>query len=329
MFCMGDIADLSFPFRLRHLKYFVVVAEELHFGRAAQRLRIAQPPLSQQIQRLEAQLGVQLFRRNRRSVEMTAHGAALLPEARSLLRHAQHVTEMMAQTQRGDGGTLRLGFVSSAAHEVLPRLLRTLRETTPSITVEPNELATNQQVEALKDGSLDVGIVRVPVQAPGLVLQPLITEPLVAALPDFHPLAGRKRIPLSALADEPFVLWARRHNHMFHDTVISACAEAGFRPHIGQEAGELGTILGLVAGGLGVSLVPESTRRSRGDGIACVPLQGPSVEIVLALAWREDDGTPLIRTIADTARGLWPTQPTRRRRARDEVAVPGAQSDGP
>lgn len=303
---MTDIAQVHTPFSLRHLRYFVVVAEELHFGRAAARLGIAQPPLSQQIQRLEAQIGAQLFRRTRRTVELTASGAALLPEARSLLRHAQHVAQVVQLAERGDAGTVRLGFVSSAAHEVLPRLLRALRERTPALIVEPYELATNEQVAALADGSLDVGVLRVPVDAPTLALQPLLTEPLVAAIPDFHPLATRKRIALSALADQPFVMWARKQNHMFHDAVIAACADAGFRPQVGQEAGELGTILGLVAGGLGVALVPESTRRARAEGIVCLPLQGRGVEIALALAWSHERTTPVVRTLTETAHELWP-----------------------
>ena len=305
---MTDITQISQPFELRHLKYFVAVAEELHFGRAAARLGIAQPPLSQQIQRLESQIGAQLFRRNRRHVELTASGALLLPEARSLLRHAEHVAQRVRQAERGDAGTVHLGFVSSAAHEVLPRLLRALRERAPGIVVEPDELATSEQIAALDDGSLDVGVVRVPLLAPGLAMHPLITEPLVAALPDFHPLAGRKRIALSALADEPFVLWARRHNHMFHDMVIAACTDAGFRPQIAQEAGELGTILGLVAGGLGVSLVPASTQRARAEGIVCLPLQGQSVEIALALAWKDDRRMPIVDTLIATAKELWPTK---------------------
>ncbi len=308
---MTDIAQLSPPFELRHLKYFVVVAEELHFGRAATRLGIAQPPLSQQIQRLEAQVGAQLFRRNRRHVELTASGALLLPEARSLLRHAEHVAQAVRQAERGDAGTLRLGFVSSAAHEVLPRLLRALRERAPAIAVDPTEAATSEQVVALGDGSLDVGVVRVPVSAQGLTLHPLITEPLVAALPDFHPLAARKRIPLSALASDPFVMWARKLNPMFHDTVIAACADSGFRPQIAQEAGELGTILGLVAGGLGVSLVPESTQRARAEGIVCIALQGHAVEIALALAWNGDGHLPIVDTLVATAKELWPAKSRR------------------
>lgn len=303
---MNETSVISAPFELRHLRYFVTLAEELHFGRAAARLGIAQPPLSQQIQRLERALGAELFRRSRRSVELTPTGALLVSEARSLLRHADHVAAAVRRAERGDAGTVRLGFVSSAALEVMPRLVRRVRERAPAIVVEPNELASTEQVAALADGSLDVGIVRAPLAAPGLTLHPLITEPLVIALADFHPLARRRRVRLSALANEPFVLWSRSFNPMFHDAVIGACADAGFRPQIGQEAGEVGTIIGLVAAGLGVSLVPDSLRRARSEGVVYVPVEGRQVEIALALAWFDDRRTALADTLIAAARELWP-----------------------
>ena len=296
---------ISEAFELRHLRYFVAVAEELHFGRAAARLGIAQPPLSQQIQRLEERLGVELLRRSRRHVELTAAGTVLLGEARDLLAHADRVTEAMREAEAGTTGTIRMGFVGSAAHDVLPTLLRSFRERYPDVLVAPSELSTTEQVEAIASGALDTGIVRMPIAAPKVATVQLVKERLVIAVPDFHPLATRSRIPLAALADEPFVLWGRRLNPLFHDEVLNACLEAGFRPKVVQEAGEMPTIVSLVAAGLGVSLVPESMERVRRDGVAYVPVRGRAVRITLALAWRSDRPAPVVRNLVSVARATW------------------------
>ncbi len=290
------------PFELRHLRYFLAVAQELHFGRAAARLGIAQPPLSQAIRRLEARLGVELFRRTRRHVELTDAGAVLRDEARSLLDHAARVERALRTAEAGTAGTLRIGFVGSAAHDVLPTLLRRLRDGYPDVVVAPQELSTTAQVQAVAGGSLDAGIVRLPIAAPHVATLRLVEEPLVIALPDFHPLARRARLPLSALAGEPFVLWGRDRNPLFHDEVISACHAAGFSPNVVQEAGEMPTIVGLVAAGLGVSLVPASMERVRSDGVAYRPVRGRPVRIALALAWRRDDPPALVRNLIAVAR---------------------------
>jgi DNA-binding transcriptional LysR family regulator len=293
---------ISDSFELRHLRYFVAVAEELHFGRAAARLGIAQPPLSQQIRRLEARLGVELLHRSRRHVELTDAGVRLLDEARDLLAHASRVEEAMRQVEAGTTGTIRMGFVGSAAHEVLPSLLRRFRERYPDAVVAPSEASTTEQVEAIGAGALDAGIVRMPIAAPDIATLRLVEEPLVIALPDFHRLAARSRLPLAALAGEPFVLWARHLNPLFHDEVLSACLDAGFRPNVVQEAGEMPTIVSLVAAGLGVSLVPESMERVRREGVAYVPVKGRAVRITLALAWRAECATPLVRNLVAVAR---------------------------
>lgn len=317
------------PFELRHLRAFVAVAEELHFGRAAARLGMAQPPLSQQIQRLEARLGTQLFHRSRRGVSLTPSGSVLVNEARSLLRHAGHVADAVRQAEHGDAGTIRLGFVGSAAHEVIPRLVRRLRQQAPGITIEPDELATTEQVAGLADGSLDVGLVRLPLDAPDLELLPLLTEPLVVVVSDLNPLAKRRRLSLPELAEERFVLWARRQNPTFHDAVMAACRDAGFRPQVAQEAGEMATIIGLVAAGLGISLVPASMERARNEGVVFIPLQGRSVDIALALAWNRAARSALVDTVLATARELWPDEgPAKRRTTRREPDTRPAISPG-
>ena len=299
---------ISSDIELRHLRYFVAVAEELHFGRAAQTLGMAQPPLSQQIKRLEVRLGVALFRRNRRHVELTDIGAVLLDEARALLAHASRVNEAVRRAAAGTAGTVRMGFVGSAAHEVLPALLRRFREAVPDARVTLTELATTEQVTAIADGTMDAGLVRMPISSTDVATRPLVEEPLVIALPDFHPLAHRHRLPLAALADQPFVLFGRQLNPLFHDEVISACHDAGFSPDVVQEAGEMPTIVSLVAAGLGVSLVPASMERLRTDGVVYIPLQGRGVRITIALAWRREHPSPLVSNLIRVARETWPSR---------------------
>lgn len=306
---------ISLPFELRHLRYFVAVAEELHFGRAALRLGMAQPPLSQQIRRLEERLGVDLFLRDRRHVALTGPGEILLAEARDLLQHADRVEEAVRRTAAGTSGTIHMGFVGSAVHEVLPTLLRRFRERYPDAAVVPAELSTTEQIAALENGAIDAGLVRLPVEPADIATLRLVEETLVIALPDFHPMSGRRRLPLSALADEPFVLWGRRLNPLFHDEVISACRAAGFTPNIVQEAGEMPTIVSMVAAGLGVSLVPESMERVRTDGISYLQVQGGAVRIALALAWRRDEPAPLVRNFVAVARETFPARRVNRRRA--------------
>jgi LysR family transcriptional regulator, benzoate and cis,cis-muconate-responsive activator of ben and cat genes len=297
---------ISEDLELRHLRYVVAVAEELHFGRAAARLGIAQPPLSQQIQRIERILGVELFRRTRRSVELTDVGVLLVGEARDLLAHASRVGEAIRHAAAGTAGTVRLGFVGSATHEVLPTLLRRFREDTPDARVVPEELPTTEQVAAIEAGTLDVGLVRLPIASTEVATHALMEEPLVIVLPDFHPLAHRRRLPLAALADEAFVMWGRRLNPLFHDEVISACLDAGFSPNVTQEAGEMPTIVSLVSAGLGVSLVPASMERQRTSGVVYVPMQGPGVRIAIALAWRREHPSPLVQHLVRVARETWP-----------------------
>lgn len=299
---------ISDQISLQHLRYFVAVAEELHFGRAAQVLGMAQPPLSQQIKRLEGRLGVELFRRSRRHVELTDVGTVLLDEARELLAHASRVGEAVRRAAAGTAGTIRMGFVGSAAHEVLPTLLRRFREDSPDARVVPTELATTEQVAAIAAGTMDAGLVRMPISSIDVATRALVEEPLVIALPDFHPLAHRRRLPLASLADEPFVMWGRQLNPLFHDEVISACHHAGFSPNVVQEAGEMPTIVSLVAGGLGVSLVPASMERLRTDGVVYVPLQGRGVRIVIALAWHREHPSPLVQTLVRVARETWPSR---------------------
>lgn len=287
---------------LRHLRYFVAVAEELHFHRAAERLHISQPPLSQQIRALEAELGVQLLERNRRSVSLTAAGAVYLHEAREILAAVEHATETARSVARGESGRLAVGFVGSAMHGALPDVLRAHRRAYPKVALALRELPTAGQLEALASGRIDVGVLRPPVLEPALAFETIHTEPFVVALPADHPLAAEDEVALVALLDEPFVLLARREAPGLHLSLNEAMFAAGGIPRVVQEAREMQTVVGLVAAGLGVSLVPASVGADAHHGVAYRPVAGEPPVVELALAWKPDALTPVVEAFLATAR---------------------------
>jgi DNA-binding transcriptional LysR family regulator len=276
---------------LRHLRYFLAVAEELHFGRAAARLHVSQPPLSQQIRHLEAELGVALLARTHRRVRLTEAGRAFAGEARVLLERLGHAAQAAQRIARGETGSLAVGFIASATFGVLPRIYRRFRERHPEVALVLSELSTADQVEALRAGTLHVGMARPPLPAEGLVAEPLGEEPLVAALPTRHPLAARATVPLRALGPEPFVLFPRQPRPGWIDVVLDACRSAGFRPAVVQETLELSTAVALVGAGVGVSLVPASASALRLRGVVYRPLQ-PPVPTTRLLAVRRAEGAP-------------------------------------
>lgn len=246
---------------LRQLRYFVAVAEECHFGRAAHRLHIAQPPLSQQIKRLESLLDVTLFDRSRRHVRLTAAGRYLLPRARQILSQTQNVLEDTWRVQAGELGRLTIGFVGSAAYDLLPRLLHAFRDRFPAVEVALRELPTGQQQQALLANEIDLGIVRPPLSgADELVLATVQRERLLAVLPADHHLAAAERLSIKQLRDDPFILFPHRLGVGLYEQTVDFCRQNGFEPLSGQSAVQMATIVGLVAGGFGVSLVPASVR---------------------------------------------------------------------
>ena len=282
---------------LRHLRYFVVLAEELHFGRAAKRLFIAQPSLSIQIRDLEQDVGVPLLARTNRRVQLTEAGRAFLDGARRTLADADRAVQDAQRAHRGETGQLSFGFVGSAAYEVLPSLLRAFRAAYPDVELRLQSMTTKEQVTALAERRLDLGLLRLPLEETALSWRAVTSEPLVAVLPATHPLATRARVPLAALADEPFILYPRADSPAIRDAIIAVCHRAGFSPNIAQESGEMQTILGLVAGGIGVALViAPAGYRGTGD-VVFRPLedeQAPMWE--MALAWRADaEQPPVVR----------------------------------
>jgi DNA-binding transcriptional LysR family regulator len=291
---------------LRQLEAFVAVAEELHFGRAAQRLHLAQSPLSQRVLRLERELGVRLFERSNRRVELSDAGRLLLPQARAALERATALADLARRWADGRAGTLRLGYVASAAFSVLPALLRALRAES-GVQVELTRLRTAAQLEALAAGELDAGIARAVPHGGGIAVRRLGPDPLLAVVP-----SGRGLTPpldLRALASEDWVLTGGG----IDEAVLASCAAAGFTPRVAHRAPDLPTLVGLVAGGLGVSLVPASVAAMRPEGADVLAVAGGG-GLELTLIWTSARTTPsLARLVAVASRVLWtppPSEPT-------------------
>ena len=287
---------------MRHLRYFVAVAEELHFGHAAVRLHMAQPPLSLQIRQLEEELGVPLLRRTKRKVELTDGGAAFLPEARRILVAVEGAKEAARRAHRGESGRLVIGFVTSAAAEVLPTVLRAHRERYPAVEMTLRELTVGEALQALERGTIGVGLLRPPVGSAALAYEVIRREPFVVALPERHPLAAHGTLALAALAGQPFILFPRHWGSGLYDQVISHCMAAGFSPDVVQEATEMTTIVGIVAAGIGISLVPAPVALLRTAGVAYRPLIAPGLLGELAMAWRRDETSGVVAAFLATAR---------------------------
>jgi DNA-binding transcriptional LysR family regulator len=281
---------------LRHLKYFVAVAEELHFGRAAKKLHIAQPPLSQQIMNLEHELGVKLFDRTRRSIQLTDAGKYFLNEARQVLSHVERAAETAGRISRGQAGRLTVGFVGSVIHTFLPEGLRTYRERFPDVELVLQELNTAEQMKSLHAGRIDVGFLYVGAQDPALASKTLTQAPLLAVLPTKHALSGRKSLRIRELAQEPFIANTRSSEPVVRDAFISMCHSAGFSPRITQEAGQVQTVLGLVASGLGACLLPDFIKNIRRPGVQYIPLSGSPLTVKLAVVWRSDNSSTLVKS---------------------------------
>ena len=279
---------------LRHLRYFVAVAEERHFGRAAARLHMAQPPVSQQIRRLEEELGVRLLRRTTRRVELTPAGSAYLGRAREVLAAVDSAAVEAQRVDAGLEGRLVVGCVGSATYSLLPSLARTLRDQLPAIDFGfRGEMLVPDQVDALLRGDIDVALLRPPIDPPDIVLNALRRERLIVALPDGHRLAKRKRLRISDLRDEDFIVHPGRGRSVMNGRVAELCRGAGFEPRIRQEVGETSTLVTFVAAGLGVAIVPEPVAALGVAGASYRPLTGGGT-IELCAAVRTGDEAPQI-----------------------------------
>lgn len=279
---------------LRHLRYFVAVAEELHFGRAAQRLGMAQPPLSQQIQRLEQIVGTQLFERTSRRVQLTDAGRALLPDARRLLAGAEAALLGARRAGRGEQGELRVAFAATVMFLALPEIIRAFRDRYPGVHLDLREMPTGPQLAGIKAGEIDIGFVREPGPDPELEIVTVMREPLRIAVPKGHPLASRATIAVRHLADEPFVLFPEELAPGLHAQVMALCRAAGFTPRVVEESRELYTSVSLVEAGIGVSILPASVEKLGWRGVRYRAIPSASAETRIAAAWRKDRGRPVV-----------------------------------
>ena len=282
------------PLELRHLRYFVAVAEELHFGRAAQRLGMAQPPLSQQIQRLEQIIGARLFERTSRRVQLTDAGNALLPDARRLLAGAEAALLAARRAGRGEQGELRVAFAATVMFLALPEIIRAFRDRFPGVHLDLREMPTGPQLAGIKAGEIDIGFVREPEPDPELDIVTVMREPLRIAVPKGHPLASRATISVRHLADEPFVLFPAELAPGLHAQVMSLCRAAGFTPRVVEESRELYTSVSLVEAGIGVSILPASVEKLGWRGVRYRAIPSASAETRIAAAWRKDRGRPVV-----------------------------------
>jgi len=287
---------------LRHLRYFIAVAEELHFGRASQRLGIAQPPLSQQIRRLETEMGLQLLQRTKRRVQLTEEGRAFLEGAREALRQVDRAVEVAQRAGRGEVGKLAIGFLGAATYSLLPSILIAFRRRYPDVEVKLQELKTSELIAALRSGQVHVGFVRLPLQDELLAVEPILREELMVALPERHPLASRTHISFHDLAQEIFLMPPPQLAPSFHKQVFNLCRQAGFAPKLGAEASQLQTILNLVAAGMGITLATESVRNFTGRGVVFKQLPDPAPIVEFGIAWLHDEHSAVLSAFLKVVR---------------------------
>ncbi len=290
---------------LRHLRYFIAVADELSFSRAAERLQIAQPPLSQQIQALESELGVKLFDRKKRPLQITLAGQAFLEEARSTLANLEQAIQKTQRIHQGELGHLTVGFTSSIANSLLPNILQAFRQQYPEINLILREENSSYQIQRLRDQQIDIVFVyQTPdlVEANDLEMLLLSEQTLVAVLPQHHPLAARPIISLRDLADQEFVMPLNPVVSGLSEQIYYLCAQAGFVPRVTQEAIFMVTILGLVAGEMGISILPSSVQNLRREGVIYRPIQEKITANPLVVVWRQEHSSKILQQFIDVAK---------------------------
>lgn len=293
-------------FELRQLRYFVAVAEELHFGRAAARLHMTQPPLSQTIQSFEAALGTPLFARTNRSVALTPAGLAMLPEARRLLQQASALPALAQRAAAGETGRLSLAFVSTADYSVLPPFLRQFREAYPQVQIELREATSDVQQSDLLEDRIDAGLLIPPLSdkvSDVLDYIPVLTEPLVAALPHgLRAARGKAPLKLERVRELPLIIFPRQIAPGLHDAILACFHDAGLTPRIAQEAIQMQTIVGLVSAGMGIALVPQSVSNLKRPGVEYKALEGKVPTVETGLAWRRDNTSPVLLAFLELLR---------------------------
>jgi len=279
---------------LRKLRYFVVTAEELHFGRAAQRLGLSQPPLSVQIQALERELGVLLLERDRRNVKLTTAGSTLLHQGRKVLAQLELAADLTRRAARGEHGTLSIGFITPVEYSFLPGVLRKYRRRYPGIALQLREMMSDAQIKELRDGTLDIGIVNAPIRAPNIRYQEISRDPVIIAIPSEHSLARTSGpVPIKRLAGEDTIMFPRNIAPDLFDEIIGWCRESGFSLRITQETQRTQTIISLVSAGLGIAIVPGSMRNLKRKGVRYRDFRGDRPYVRIGVAWSQGNTSPV------------------------------------
>ena len=287
---------------LRHLKYFVAVAEELNFRRAAERLFIEQPPLSRQIRQLEEELGVALFERSKRGVALTIAGRAFLDEARLALAQAERAAQVARQAGATQQTKLVIGFSICVFNRLLSNIIQTFREIAPTVSISLIEVSTPGQVQAIATGDIDVGFVHLPINHPDIVFETVLTEQLVAVLPQGHPLAALPEIPLHLLANEPFVLCPEQVKPDFYQQIMRLCQQAGFQPQVAQEATPPEVIISFVEAGAGVSLVASGAQTRHNAGVVYRAIAESTPQLEIAAAWHKQHQSTILPEFLEVVR---------------------------
>ncbi|NJN86397.1 MAG: LysR family transcriptional regulator [Leptolyngbyaceae cyanobacterium SL_7_1] len=289
---------------LRQLKYFIAVAEELHFGRAAELLHLSQPALSKQIQALEDSLDVQLFERTKHWVRLTIAGQTLLETARRILREVDAGIQVVKQVAAGETGRLKIGFTEATLFSLAPRIIRIYREQYPQVELSLTSSGTEAQVEALRTHQIDLGFVYLPIREPSLSICPLFEEVYVVALPSSHRLARQKQLSLQSLANETLIFYPRSLAPVLYANFIKCCEQAGFVPNIVQEAELAQTRLGLAAAGIGITFVLSNMQNLTAKGVVYRSLTEDFLALKLALAWRRDESSPVVHEFLKVLTGV-------------------------
>ena len=296
---------------LRHLRYFIAVAEERHFTRAAEKLGIAQPPLSQQIKKLEQELGTLLFRRLTRGIELTAAGTIFLEDARGIMSQVERARSRAISVARGESGRMCIGFASSAVfHPLVATLIRYYRDRYPRVTISPIEGSTPSLVQGMDSGDIDAAVVRLPFNECGddYRLNVLAEEDMLIVLPAHHPLAREDAIALAALERETLILFPRSIGPGLYDSIIAACRKEGFSPSLGQESPQVPSTVNMVAAGFGVSIVPASIRSVHAEGVTYHRIKGEPLKVQIALAHRAHERTQVVLNLVQMIRSTqWQT----------------------
>lgn len=284
---------------LRNLRYFAAVAETRHFGKAAERLHMAQPPLSQAIRRLETELGVELFTRTTRQVALTGAGEVFRTDVERILEAVDEAVARVGRFATGVEGVLRIGLTGSASYRQLPALARLMKREMPQVMMEVHtEMLTPDQELGLIERRLDVGVLRPPILQEGLTQRALCEERLIAAVPEEHRLADAKSLRIEQLRHEGLIMYGATLGSVVNDAVVRSCLASGFYPRLAYEVTETSAALALVAAGLGIAVLPDSIRSAPREGVVCKPIDD-ALSVPLALAWRADDTSPLLRNLLD------------------------------